>query len=185
LIEIGILYLLPDPVASHHCLLRRKIEEQFHLGGPTEFPIPAHIAMKYHSPSNNLEQLESVIQAYCHSQVKTPWSLQGFNYFENDDQFIIYVDVIPSQETHNAHVRLLDNLRKISWMQWGPFDHANLHYHVTLASKGVTRENFQAVWSFVQHQAYSKVELFFDNLALIQIVDGKHTVYKKYRLLDC
>ncbi len=182
--EIAILYLLPEPVASYHCSFRRKIEEQFHLGGPTEFPVPPHITMKYRSLVNNLEQLQGVIQTYCCSQVKTPWKLQGFNYFEKYDQFVIFVDVVPSEETRKAHARLLEHLRQITWLQWGPFDRADLHYHVTVASKGVIRENFQAVWSFLQQQMYPKADLFFDNLALIEVADETHTVYKKYRLID-
>jgi len=184
LTEYGILYLLPENVGRYHRELRLKIERQFNLGGPTEFTVPSHIAMKYRFPVDHLADLETAIETFCRSQVKTKWSLQGYNYFDNSDSFVIFIDVIPSQETREAHARLLCCLRQIPWVQWGPFDHANLHYHVTLASKGITAENFSAVWSYVNQQAFPRYELFFDNLALIRIVEETHTVYKKYWLLD-
>jgi hypothetical protein len=94
------------------------------------------------------------------------------------------MDVVPTKETRMAHTYLLDKLRQVSWMQWGPFDHADLHYHVTLANRGLTRGNFTEVWSFINQQEVPHIDLYFDNLALLKIDGSAHSVYKVYRLLD-
>ena len=182
--EFGIVYLLPDAAAKYHRELRLKIEKEFMLTGSTRLNAPSHITMKYHFNADNIEEVESVLQEFAGSQVKTKWYLRGFKHFANDDSFVIFIDVVPFPETREAHSRFLDALRRLHWMQWGPFDNATLHYHVTLAHKGLTIENFEEVWSFVSQQEPPDFELYFDNLALLKLGDSLASVYKAYRLLD-
>ena len=182
--ELSLLSLLPENVGNYHRELRLKIEQQFHLGGPIEFPVPSHITLKYRFPVKNMAELESIIQDFCISQNKTEWTLQGFDYFENSNNYVIFIKAVPSERTREAHARLLNCLRRIPWMQWGPFDHANLQYHVTLASKGITTDNFSGIWSFVNQQTFPKFELGFDNIALLQLDGEKPTIYKIFLLLN-
>ena len=182
--EFGIVYLLPKTVGNYHRELRLKIEKEFKLTGRTELNAPSHITLKYRFQAEDIQEVEEILQDFSTTQTKTRWSLNGFNYFTNSGSFVIFIDVIPSQETRKAHAQFLDRLRQIGWMQWGPFDHAAIHYHVTLAHHGMTTENFDEVWAFVNQHKSPDIELFFDNLALLKIDDGIHTVYKTYRFLD-
>lgn len=182
--EFGIVYLLPNAAAKYHRELRLKIEEEFRLTGSTQSNVPSHITMKYRFNTENIEEVKNILQEFANSQVKTKWLLKGFNHFVNTDSFVIFIDVVPSPETREAHAQFLDALRRLDWMQWSPFDNANLHYHVTLAHKGITAENFETIWTFVIQQEPPDFELFFDNFALLKISDGIHSVYKEYRLLN-
>ena len=103
-----------------------------------------------------------------------------FSHFKNDDDYVIFIDVVASEETRKAHARFLDRLREINWVKWGPFDNANLHYHVTLVAQSLTPDNFEAVWSFVNEQEEPNFESFFDNLTLVQINEDSRSVYKTY-----
>lgn len=177
--EIGIICLLPEEVSSYCQELRLKIATQFGL--TVKSNVPPHITVKYRFPVKVIDEIEKVAQEFCMFQTKTKWRLHGFNHFINTDKYVIFIDAIPSKETRKAHASFLNRLRKIRWMQWGQFDNANLHYHVTLATQGITAENFESVWSFVNQQEKSDFEVFFDNLALVQIDEDSRSVYKTYR----
>ncbi len=179
--EIGIITLLTEAVRTYHRELRQKIANQFGLDGIANPQIPAHITLKYSFPVEDMDAIEEVVQEFSLSQVKTKWVLKGFNYFINAEKRVIFMDVIPSDDTRKAHANLLERLRKIGWVQWGQFDNANMHYHVTLAAIGITPDNFEAVWAFVKQQDEPHFEAFFDNLAIIQGNGDYVKIYKSYR----
>lgn len=176
--QIGIICLLPEDVRIYHRELRQMIAEQFHLVGVANPLVPAHITVKYPFPVENPDEIEKAVEEFCVFQSKTRWVLQGFNYFQNTETPVIFIDVIPSEETRKVHGRFLERLRKISWVQWGPFDHADLHYHVTLGAQGLTSENFPSVWSFINQLGNPYFEASFDNLSLVQIDEDSRSVYK-------
>jgi hypothetical protein len=178
--EIGIICILPEEVRNYQRNLRQKIAAQFGLADIANPIIPAHITIKYRFPVENLDEIENTIQEFCTAQSKTKWSLQGFSHFSNGDDYVIFIDVTASEETRKAHARFLDRLRAIGWVQWGQFDNANLHYHVTLGAQGITSENFEFVWSFVNQQEKPSFELFFDNLSLVKINEDSRSVHKTY-----
>lgn len=182
--EIGVICILPETVRQYQRELRQKIEMKFGLPGIANPSIPGHITLKYRFPVGDLDELEAAIQEFSTSERKASWALQSFSYFKNEDDYVIFIDVKPSEEARQLHARFLDRLRKISWVQWGPFDHANLHYHVTLAGRGVTSVNFEEVWSFMRQQENPDFEVFLDNLSLIRIDENSHSMYKIYWLHD-
>lgn len=182
--EYGIVYLLPDDIAEYHRQMRGRIEETFNLTGNTELHAPSHITLKYRFQAEEIQEVERVLREFSATQTKTTWLLNGFNYFANSESNVIFIDILPSPDVRIAHARLLDGLRQINWMQWGPFDNADLHYHITLAHEGVTTENFHQVWSFIQQHESPNIELSFDHLALLKISEEGATVYKQYWLGD-
>ena len=175
--EIGIICILSEEVRNYQKDLRQKIVTQFGLPNIVN-PIPTHITIKYRFPLENLDEVEQAVQEFCIAENKTKWSLLGFNYFSNNDDYVVFIDVLAPQETRKAHARFLDRLREINWVQWGEFDNADLHYHVTLAAKGITIENFEKVWAFVNQQEKPSIESYFDNITLIKITEGIGSVYK-------
>jgi 2'-5' RNA ligase len=177
--EIGIICLLPEDVNNYCQELRLKIAAQF--GFKANFNIPAHITIKYRFPVEEIGEIEKAVQEFCVSQVKVKWSLHDFSHFTNINDFVVFIDAVASEETRKVHSSFLDRLRKIHWVQWGQFDNANLHYHVTLAAQGITAENFKSVWSFVTQQEKPSFEVFFDNLALVQIDEDSRSIYKIYQ----
>jgi 2'-5' RNA ligase len=135
--------------------------------------------MKYRFEAQSITEIEGVLADFARSQAKTSWSLNGFSRFINSDSYVIFIDVSASQGARTAHARLLKRLRKLSWMQWGPYDHADLQYHVTIAGCGLTAENFQAIWDYVNQQPQPHFDLFFDNLALLKIESEIYAVYQQ------
>ena len=180
--EISIICLLPEEVSGYYQALRLKIAMQFGLEiNPN---VPAHITLKYPFPVENIDEIEKAAEEFCRSQPKTKWRLHGFNHFINPDKHVVFIDAIPSKETRAAHASFLDRLKRIGWVQWGVFDNADLHYHVTLATKGITSKNFEAIWLFVNQQEKPDFEVCFDNLAFVQIDGDERFVSQTYRFLN-
>ena len=177
--EIGVICLLPEKVNNYYNDLRLKVATRFGL--EVNHNVPAHITLKYHFPVESIEAIEKETKEFCMSQIRTKWVLDNFGHFINPDKYVVFIDAIPSQETRKAHASFLNRLRKINWVQWGSFDNADLHYHVTVASKGITSENFETIWAFVNQQKKPDFEVFFDNLALVQKEGDNRSIYKIYR----
>jgi 2'-5' RNA ligase len=180
--QFGIVYLLPEPVRKYHEELRLNIERKFNLTGRLTFNAPSHITMKYRFNAASIEAVEEIMLEFSQTQVKTAWTLQGFNFFSDPDPLVIFINVVSATETRTAHAHFLEKLRELTWMQWGPFDNASMHYHVTLANHGLTKENFGAVWDYVSQQPPPQFKLQLDNLALLKIESEVHHVYKQYQL---
>jgi len=170
---------MPDEVRDYHQELRLRLVAQFGLS--VNLNVPAHITIKYPFLVEDIDEIERVVQEFCNSQAQTGWFLQGFNHFINNDSYVVFIDVVSPAETRIAHSKFLDKLRDVSWIQWGHFDTADLHYHVTLATHGLTAENFESVWSFLNQQRKPNFKVFFDNLAFVQIEESSRSVYKIYQ----
>lgn len=145
--EFAIICLLPEEVNNYYQVLRQEIANQFGL--EVNHNVPAHITMKYGFPIDSIDEIAEVAHKFCLSHPKTKWELLDFGHFINSDKYVVFIDSIPTEETRKVHTIFLDKLRNINWVNWGQFDSANTHYHVTLASKGITSENFKQVWSFL------------------------------------
>jgi 2'-5' RNA ligase len=126
--------------------------------------------------------VERILEAFAGVTEPSPWSVRGFNQFVDADNYVIFLDVVPSEKARQVHADLLDRLRSIASMQWERFDGPDLHYHVTVANKGLTAANFAAVWSFVNSRQAPDFDLSFDSLTLLKIKGDAHTVYKTFRL---
>jgi 2'-5' RNA ligase len=178
--EIAIVCLLPEEITKYHQVLRHQITTKFKLD--TSHNFPAHITLKYGFPVRNLAEIESVVEEFCISETRrTSWRLCDFNRFLNPPKYVVFIDAVALKGARAVHARFLNKLREINWVQWGPYDNGDMHYHVTLATQGLTSENHEAVWSFVNQQSKPDFEVLFDNLALVQIEDESATIYKTYR----
>ena len=180
--EIAIICLLPKEVNKFYLELRQKIAKQFDFN--VNHKVPAHITIKYGFPFEDLGEVERVVQEFCLSQSKTKWELHDFGNFVNPDNRVVFIDAIPSRETRKVHKKFYDDLQKIKWIQWAQYDSVNLHYHITLVSKGITSENYEAVWSFVNQQEKPNFEVYFDNLALFRIENDPPFIYQEYHFPD-
>ena len=167
--EIGIICILPEEIRNYQRDIRQKIATRFGFSEITNSIIPTHITIKYRFPIENLDEVEKIVQEFSLAQIKTKWLIQGFSHFKNDDDFVIFIDVVASEETRKAHADFLDRLREIGLVKWGEVDNARLHYHVTLVAQSLISDNFEAVGSFVNDQEKPNLESFFDNLTLLQI----------------
>lgn len=178
--EFGLVYLLSDDARRYHEQLSHEIEKRFRLKGTFQLNAPSHITLKYRFQAQDIKQVEQTIELFCAKQQPTPWRIQGFNFFKNGEKQVIFLDVKASNAMRESHGELLAELMQINWMQWGEYDHNQLHYHVTLANKGLTPQKFDEVWEFVSARPEPRFELVFDNATLLKIENNIHLPYQKF-----
>ena len=177
--EIAIICLLPIEVNNYYLELRQLITGNFGL--KVNHGVPAHITLKYGFPVEDVYEIEEVAEQFCLSQPKSTWELRDFGYFVNNGKHVVFIDAIPTENTRKVHAAFLDNLRKIKWVKWGQFDNSDLHYHITLASKGINSKNFVDVWSFIDKLEKPSFEVHLDNLGLFRIERDPPFVYSLFR----
>jgi 2'-5' RNA ligase len=182
--EYAIIYLLPEPARSYHLNLWAKVEHAFHLTGMAQPKAPPHFTLKYSFEAMDVAVVEQALEAFCATTRPTPWSIRGYNHFITPGNFVIFLEVVPTPAVRAAHANLLERLRSIPWMRWEQYDGADLHYHATIAHRGLAQANFEDVWAFVNAQPPPDFDLHFDNLALLKINEDIDTVIKTYRLAD-
>jgi 2'-5' RNA ligase len=180
--EYAIIYLLPEPARSYHLELWAKVEDAFGLTGRTQPKAPPHFTLKYAFAAEDLRPVERTVEAFSAVTPPAPWSIRGFNHFITPGNFVIFLEVVPTPAVRAAHADLLKRLRPIPWMRWNLYDDADLHYHATIAHRGLTQANFEDAWAFVNAQSPPAFDLYFDNVALLQINDDIDTVAKTYQL---
>ncbi|MEM7111073.1 MAG: 2'-5' RNA ligase family protein [Chloroflexota bacterium] len=180
--KFGIGYLVPESASQYQLNLRQKIQTRFNLTGSSKLKSPSHITLKYPFQAEETQAVEQLLQRFSATQPQTKWAIRGFNYFQNGETYVIYMDVIASLAARKAHEQLLEALHQIEWMEWGEFDTADMHYHVTVAQKGLTKHNFDTVWAFVNRQTWPNFDLHFDNVALVQLQEGVGTIIGQYWL---
>lgn len=180
--EIAIICLLPEEVNAYYRELRRKIAEKFGLEVNND--VPAHITLKYGFPVDDINEIERIAEKISLTRIKPKWSLRTFGFFDNPDKHVVFIDAIPSTDARTLHTALLDELHKIQWVQWSPFDTSALHYHVTLASEGITPKNFNDVWSYINKLEKPRFEVQFDNLTLFRIEKDPPFIQSMFRFPD-
>lgn len=178
-IEYAIIYLLPEPARSYHLDLWTRVENAFGLTSMTQPKAPPHITLKYAFAAEHLDAVERTLAEYGDATAPTPWTLRGFNTFGDT---VIFLEVIPSPAVRAAHAALLKRLHPIPGLRWDQYDNADLHYHATIAHRGLTAVNFADVLAFVHAQPPPDFVLQFDNLALLRINPNLDTIHRIYRL---
>lgn len=180
--EYAIIYLLPEPAWSYFIDLWSKVEDTFRLTGRSQPKTPPHITLKYQFMTADLTEVERALTEFAATTPPTPWAIRGYNRFISADNYVIFLEIIPTPAVRVAHGGLLERLRPIPWMQWDRYDHTDLHYHATVALRGLTDANFAAVWAFINAQPPPDFAPSFDSVALLKIDRDIDTVYKTYQL---
>jgi len=69
----------------------------------------------------------------------------GFGHFDED---VAFVEVPLSEAAQLALEALVAALRRLPWMVWDPFDAENLHPHMTIAERSLSR--FADIWDYLK-----------------------------------
>jgi 2'-5' RNA ligase len=155
--------------------LMSNVAKNFNVNGAVERKPPSHITLKYGFETDEIKDLEQVIENFCESNKKTKYKLNGFDSF---DKNVIFIKVEPSNEMINIHKKFINELKKIKWMTWKKFD-GNVHFHASVAHSDINENNFDEIWNYV-NQNKPKFDLFFDNITLLKLIDGVWKVHKEF-----
>ena len=137
--------LPPTSIMEEVEKLKLEIKEKF--GAAHALKLPAHITLlppvwlESDLEKLFLERIEYVTQA----QDFFPVELKDFGHFK---QRVIFINVVNSPGIFPLYEKLRDNMP-----QFFPEKNSPLHPHITLATRDLTREKYQAAWTFLQDRS--------------------------------
>ncbi len=175
------------------CLLRGEVEEyqhdlvieladRFGFMMTKKMSFPTHFTLKYLFACDDIKDIERLIERFSSEHKKTPVSVGGFGSFAPR---VIFVDVRLSAEAEIVFRKFIEELRKLAWMTWGPYDGEDLCFHSSLAED--CSEKFQEAWEYVQNKEQEFFDCLFDNITILKkigMVDGfpRWRVHKSFNI---
>ncbi len=180
-------YIIPCLVRSpqiveYHRELVDEIAERFGLTFTQRQRIPAHFTLKYHFTTEEIGQVDELLEAFGRRNEATFVEVGGFGHFGED---VVFVDVRLSEAARGTLAALISTLRTLSWMPWSAHDAEQLHPHMTIAE--LCRSRFAHVWEFVR-TCERRFTTKFDNVTILRKVgeeDGieRWAVHRSFTLV--
>lgn len=125
-----------------------KLEFQNRFSASHALKLPAHLTLippvwlEDHQETPFLKAVEAVTE----SQSQFPVSLNDFGYF---GQRSVFINVTGTEALRELHQNLLRNLK-----DFGTGENDNFSPHFTLATRDLTRENFQMAWEEFRNREF-------------------------------
>lgn len=141
--------------------------------------LPAHITLKAPFETDNIKDMENMLEGFVSTRYKTPIKVSGFGKFRRD---VVYMDVNVSQETKKVHDELIDELGKIPWIEFKSNEGKDRVFHCTIVSKRL-QDDFNEIWEYVNEYTCD-FDVCFDNLCLYKWKDNTWVLYRKFKFKD-
>lgn len=139
----------------------------------------AHFTIKapFETDEKNITSLKNILEKFQNVFKGYEMSIDGFDKFRED---VIYMAVSPSKEAKEVHDKLIDELKKLPWLEWKRNEGKDKVFHCTIVSKRV-KENFKEIWDYVnRHQCNFKSN--FDNITLYKWEKNIWVLEESYEL---
>lgn len=125
--------------------------------------LSAHFTIKapFETDENNIIELENILEKFQSDFKGYEISIDGFDKFRED---VIYMPVKLSKEARNVYDKLINELKKLNWLEWKRNEDKNKVFHCTIVSKRV-KNNFEEIWEYV-NKYNCNFKANFDNITL-------------------
>lgn len=139
--------------------------------------LPAHFTIKAPFETNKIDEMIKILDEFSKNEKREHIKIHGFGKFRED---VVYMNVKLSDEAKKIHDELIDELSKISWIDFKPNEGKNKIFHCTIVSRRI-RDKFKEIWEYV-NQYECSFESYFDNISLYIWNNNTWELYKKYDL---
>lgn len=137
--------------------------------------LPAHFTIKSPFESENINELEEILDAFAKNNNKSSYTLNGYDHF---DDRVIFMKVNMSHEGKKLHDKLIDELNKISYINFDEKDGKNKIFHVTISSKKI-KKVYHELWSYVNQFSFN-FHCEFDNICIYKWDHNTWELHKEY-----
>lgn len=138
--------------------------------------LPAYFTIKApFEVEDEIKEIEYILENFTKKYSKTPYKIEGYNHF---DDRVIYMDVKMSKEGKEVHDRLIDELSKVSYINFDKKDGKNKIIHVTISSKKI-RDIYNELWDYVNEYPCN-FNCSFDNVTIYNWQDNTWKLHKEY-----
>lgn len=138
--------------------------------------LPAHFTIK--APfeyENEINDLIHVLEEFSKTAKAEPFTIDGYDHF---DDRVIFMKVNMSKEAKAVHDKLIDNMSKISYVDFDKKDGKDKVFHITLASKKL-KSLYARVWDYVQ-QYPCEFKGLFNNVTIYRWEEETWKLYKEF-----
>jgi 2'-5' RNA ligase len=154
--------------------LRKEVFEKFKAKSSK---LPAHFTIKAPFESDDINDLESILDNFSKSYNSSEYKIKGYDHF---DDRVIFMKVLMSDEGKIIHDKLIDDLNKINYLDFSKEDGKDKVFHVTISSKKI-RNIFNKLWDYV-FLIPCDFDCHFDNICIYKWVDNTWVLHKEYSL---
>jgi 2'-5' RNA ligase len=176
-----IVYLIKGKARQYHKNLVDKIYKNYKVARVTD-TVDTHITLKYFNTLLNNKQInetESLLEYFCKNHKKAKLKLKGIGHF---DDRVVFIEVKPSKEMSLLYKDLVKGLEKLKWISWHEFEKKNIHFHATLADKGI-EDKFEEVFNYAKKYD-PEFGLELNNICILKKPRDKWILHKKFLLKD-
>jgi 2'-5' RNA ligase len=138
--------------------------------------LPAHFTIE--APFEyelEINELIDVLEAFSKTVKAESFTIDGYDHF---DDRVIYMKVNMSKEAKSVHDKLIENMSKISYVDFDKKDGKDKVFHITLASKKL-KPLYTKVWDYV-HQYPCEFEGLFDNVTIYKWEEDTWKLYREF-----
>lgn len=138
--------------------------------------LPAHFTIK--APFEYKEEINDlidVLEEFSKTAKAEHFTIDGYDHF---DDRVIYMKVNMSKEAKAVHDKLIDNMNKISYIDFDKKDGKNKIFHITLSSKKL-KPIYAKVWDYV-HQYPCEFQGLFDNVTIYRWEEETWKLYREF-----
>lgn len=151
--------------------------EIFNKFGIKYSKLPAHFTIKSPFETDNISNLEILLDDFAKYNKSTPYKILGY---DNFDDRVIYMNVIMSTYGKLVHDNLIDKLSSLPYITFDSHDGKNKVFHVTVCSKKI-KTVFNILWEYI-YSIPCSFECEFDNISLYKWQDNTWKLHKEVLL---
>lgn len=152
--------------------------EVFNKFGAKSSKLPAHFTIKAPFEYNDsIVELEELLERFVSENKKAPLRLKGY---DNFDERVIYMKVHMSEEGKYLHDKLIEKMEGIQYLNFNEKDGKNKIFHVTIASKKITKV-FHELWNYIQNYPCD-FENEFNNISIFKWENNNWILHKEFLL---
>ena len=157
------------------------VAKKFRVRGVTYKKVVPHITMFGPFTTRNERKMLSEVANVAKKYTLVPFTVKGFNYFDNPSNKVIYLDIEPSEELKQLRYELSKGLRRITNTKSSQ-DRKNkdkFYFHATIAFKDIDRK-FDKIWRYLKKKEDPNIS---QHLVRITILKGRR-ILREYDLLQ-
>lgn len=157
------------------------VAKKFRVRGVTRKKVVPHITMFGPFTTRNERKMISEVANVAKKYTLVPFTVKGFNYFDNPSNKVIYLNIEPSEELKQLRYALSNRLRKItnSKSSQDRKSKDNFYFHATIAFKDIDRK-FDRIWRYLKNKEEPNIN---QHLVRITILKGRR-ILREYDLLQ-
>lgn len=150
------------------------VARKFNVNSVTQKRAVPHISL--FGPFHALDErkIVSEIVSVGHRYEMVPFRIKGFNFFDNKQNKVIYLDIEPSEELKNLRRDIARRLSKHSKF-YKSFDiNHDFNFHATVAFKDIDHK-FMKIWNYIQMKRKPNIR---QHLLRITIIKNGKILYE-------